>query len=251
VDAALGEGSSFAADVLDGRDPLRDEILSEEALDEDRLFSIIRGNHKYILRTHPAESRALYDLAEDPAELVNLVDSRPDLARPMAATLDEYRNAVESGFRLVCVASEPRLASGAVRTGSPVTRVSAENLKKAGAGSHGLSEDRTTLWFRIPADGELRGLAFELEDPRQAFHLSIEPDTRGSWSVFVADEHGPRQSDHLEIDAGQFSGRRQSDEIRAIGDGCFIWRQVRPGDDRSLAVDTATRNQLEALGYLE
>ncbi len=74
---------------------------ADELLDGNELTSLIEGRWKYV-RANSANPRglpreALYDVAEDPGEKVNLVRQRPELAAALAARLDRLLQAGGQG----------------------------------------------------------------------------------------------------------------------------------------------------------
>ena len=74
---------------------------ADELLDGNELTSLIEGRWKYV-RANSANPRglpreALYDVAEDPGEKVNLVRQRPELAAALAARLDRFLQAGGQG----------------------------------------------------------------------------------------------------------------------------------------------------------
>lgn len=105
---------------------------------------VVSGPHKYLRRSRPEESEALFDLARDPGEFEDRARLEPDARQRMAAALDAYLARESSGvhFRIVnAPASEPVGCEAVLQTdgrfvhASPIRLEADDRLELADEGS--------------------------------------------------------------------------------------------------------------------
>jgi hypothetical protein len=253
IEGPPGPGVSFASAVEAGRDPAEVEILAEQWLDKSRLYSLTRGNWKYILRLDPYREEALYDLETDPAERTNLFESRPDLASPLAARVAAYRGSAERGSRVVFVGSTGQPVGGEIVAGSPISTVRGINMAINQGFSYDLSEDRRRLRFEFKQGKRQHGIILDLERPDlgAALHLDRRADG-GAWPVYLGPENERPSTAPVELTGPELV----AGPGRSIGEsdpkvGCFVWRVPGGGDSGPASLSEEEIEDLRALGYLE
>jgi len=256
LDPHPGHGSSFIRSLEQGEAFAPLEVFSEQHLDKDRLFSLIRGRYKFIQRLEPEPENYLFDLVADPTESTNLVHTLPERAENMAGLLTAHREVAEAGTRVVFVCPEPQLAMGVITTESPIKLVRSYNLrgiKEVWGTCYGLSENRRRLWFKIEAGATPRGLAFELEGTGQQATLQIktaENDT--AWPVFLGAENRRASASPVTLAGPDLVVRnRQVNSLEDYPGGCYIWSVPRNVAAGPPALTPDEREDLKVLGYLE
>jgi arylsulfatase A-like enzyme len=104
--AGVEAGSDLAGQdlysVLFDRSPIgKREIISETNKGPHRLFSVLDGRYKYILRKAPAFQEALYDIRTDPLETRNIAGTHGREREALRQTVARYLSEKGRGFHLL------------------------------------------------------------------------------------------------------------------------------------------------------
>jgi len=247
------EGESFAA-LIDQLGPVENrDALSEQALDNNRLYSLVSGNYKYILRVTPTMKESLYDISTDPEERRDLARQLPDVTRALATRVQEHRDSVESGFRAVFVSETPRTVRGTVLSESPIIQARAIDKKSLRGFSYGLSEDQRRLWFVLPANKRPHGIIFNMEQVGAGCELSIEtPSGEDPLPVFLGPGRVPAPAGSIPLDDQRLLAEGPIEGLEASRTaGCYIWRVPGGGPAEAPLLTPEERENLKVLGYLE
>lgn len=253
VDGPKGQGTSFAAAVEPENHSSVVEILAEQALDRNRLYSLTQNRYKYILRLSPYQQEALYDIRTDPAEQQNLFASHQAIAAPMAVRVTAFRDMAERGTRIMFVNPNQTMARGEIVARSPITLVRGINLNRHEGVVYGLSQDRHRLWFNFNVGSQPRGFVFDLERPDLGATLQLETHPEGEvWPVYIGQKNERIHSIPVELKGPDLlSGRSNMIDPSDKEFGCFIWRLPGGQDMGPDKLSAEETENLRHLGYIE
>ena len=233
---------------------------------------LLSGPSKYLRRSRPTESEALYDLERDPMERDDLAPTRTEARARMAATLDAYLGGRSSGIHLRLVKAldgDPVGCEALLETTGRFVDVSAVRLEDEDALE--LADEGRELRLRCRLENRIQptmtlgprllpdedGLRFRVEPPDAPIvvrHLGLED---GSSLPLRAGSRPAADAYPLTLvaTAEEWSVRDIGEGMSAAGpvqDGetARAYLGVIPAPESRASMSDELRERLEALGYV-
>ena len=251
------QGKSLAPFIGGTSDMVCEYVFSEQNLNRDVLYSVIRGKHKYILRTRPRFEQELYDLETDPGETRNLVREQPAVAGDLARRVIDIVSGSGRVSHIRFVSTEEAVWTGKILCKGMIARVEPAGLDDNDNVTLGYSADMLT--FTVHTSGEEEGFDFVTApaDVPLVFDLACNGDRLGADRLFLGPERIPASTMPfnterfvdtallyaLDAGAGEVDARPS----------CLFWKSVNTGSPASTktSLDRETFDKLKALGYVE
>ncbi len=238
--------------------------------DSHLMRGLLAGPHKYLRRSRPSASEALFDLEQDPSEIENLARARAGTRERMAASLDAYLGRRSSGIHLRIVSEPDADAAGCeahLETEGRFSDVAAVRLEP-GDGFE-LTNDGRALRLACRLENQVQptnagsrllpdedGLSFRVHPPDAPIVLKRVGLTGGG-TLPLRSASGPKIEDFpaaWTATAEPWAVRDMGEAMSAAGpvregEGARAYLGVIPAPERHEGLSAELRSRLEALGY--
>lgn len=211
---------------------------------------LIMYPHKLIY-TMTADTLELYDLDEDPGENRNIIGKAPEVESQMRQSLQSFLVRSNRGFE-VMLSPSPERHTYEGRLITKGTFIKVMPLSLEGVSVFRVNQKASEIHFTLGPGDESRGFGFDVDPSDAIIRLELkEQEDYPPINVCLGSDEGDRQAAPLEfskVELEQPNGYQQSG---LKNEGIHILSRGHEAKSKTVSIDKKTKEDLEALGYLE